>query len=106
MVAVVVIASATTPLPGVGSVVIALLESLDCAVELVYTDTHAPALTCMLYNAYPLAATTVAVAAAVDAKLAVVVATVARELNVAVVVALITPLVIVIVVPSTLTAPN
>ena len=105
MVAVVVIASATTPLPGVGSVVIALLESLDCAVELVYTDTHAPALTCMLYNAYPLAATTVAVAAAVDAKLAVVVATVARELNVAVV-ALITPLVIVIVVPSTLTAPN
>ena len=52
----VVIASATTPEPGVGSVVSFLLESLLLLVESVYKVTHAAADVCILSKAYTFAA--------------------------------------------------
>ena len=54
--ALVVIASATTPEPGVGSVVSFLLESLLLLVESVYKVTHAAADVCILSKAYTFAA--------------------------------------------------
>ena len=74
----VVIASAITPLPGAGSVVMLRVKSALRLAILPYTVTHEPVDTAILYNPYPFAIVTVRLAVALDAKLVVVAETVVR----------------------------